>query len=85
MIAVNDQNVLNNTVHDLMEIWEETCFKLECRQTNEDCALQEYTELKDRHAPVYNVTFNSDFTLNLENPTLRKYTINRHFIINLFP
>lgn len=74
-IVVNGQTVLNETVHDLMKIWEETSYKLECRQTNEDCALQEFSELKSRRAPEYKTSFNPDFTFNLENPMEHKIKV----------
>lgn len=74
-MGVNGETVLNDSVYGLMNIWEETSYKLECRQTNEDCALQEFTELKDRQAPTYKLTFNPDFALNLER-TMKRKTIN---------
>lgn len=43
-----------------MSLWEETSYQLECRQTNVECALQEFSELQDRTAPCYKLTFNPD-------------------------
>nr|XP_033339909.1 phosphoribosylformylglycinamidine synthase-like [Megalopta genalis] len=43
-----------------MSLWEETSYQLERRQTNVECALQEFDGLKDRAAPVYKLSFNPD-------------------------
>lgn len=67
-----------------MKIWEETSYKLECRQTNEDCALQEFSELKSRRAPEYKTSFNPDFTFNLENPMERKKFLILFVLIQLY-
>ena len=55
-----------------MQIWEETSYRLECRQTNVECASQEYNELKKRTAPIYNLTFNPDANSKLVEPSCRK-------------
>lgn len=69
---MNDVNVLSSSVLDLMKVWEETSYRLECRQTNVECALQEYSELKDRSAPVYKLTFDPDLKSKLKEPLNRK-------------
>ena len=71
-MSVNDKNVLSSSVLDLMNVWEETSYRLECRQTNVECALQEFNELKDRSAPAYKLTFDPDLKLKLEKPLIRK-------------
>lgn len=43
-----------------MTLWEETSYQLECRQTNIECALEEFNGIKDRTAPAYKLTFNPD-------------------------
>lgn len=54
------KTVLESTVLSLMSLWEETSYQLERRQTNVECALEEFTGLKDRTAPAYNLAFNPD-------------------------
>ncbi|XP_076754672.1 phosphoribosylformylglycinamidine synthase [Xylocopa sonorina] len=60
-IRVQEKTVLDSTVLPLMNLWEETSYQLERRQTNIECALKEFKGLKDRSAPVYKLTFNPDF------------------------
>ncbi|XP_033209922.1 phosphoribosylformylglycinamidine synthase [Belonocnema kinseyi] len=74
-VSVNDVNVLTSSVLDLMKIWEETSYRLECRQTNLECALQEYSELKDRSAPVYKLTFDPDLKSKLKSPLSQKIRV----------
>ncbi|XP_078050163.1 phosphoribosylformylglycinamidine synthase [Augochlora pura] len=59
-IKVQNQTVLDSTVLSLMSLWEETSYQLERRQTNVECALEEFNGLKDRTAPVYKLSFNPD-------------------------
>lgn len=51
---------MDSTVLSLMTLWEETSYQLECRQTNIECALEEFNGIKDRTAPAYKLTFNPD-------------------------
>lgn len=74
-VSVNDKIVLDSTVLDLMKIWEETSFKLECRQTNLECAMQEYRELKDRSTPAYKLTFDPDAIPKLETPLIKRIKV----------
>ena len=46
-----------------MNIWEETSYQLELRQTNAECAAQEYKNFKDRSSPAYKLTFDPDVSL----------------------
>ncbi|XP_014227740.1 phosphoribosylformylglycinamidine synthase [Trichogramma pretiosum] len=62
-VSVNGIPVLNSTIFKLMNIWEETSYQLELRQTDSVCATQEYTSLKDRKSPAYKLTFNPDIPL----------------------
>lgn len=43
-----------------MNLWEETSYQLERRQTNVECALEEFSGLIDRTVPSYKLTFNPD-------------------------
>lgn len=43
-----------------MSLWEETSYQLERRQTNVECALEEFNGLKDRTAPTYKLTFDPE-------------------------
>ncbi|XP_050484898.1 phosphoribosylformylglycinamidine synthase [Bombus huntii] len=59
-VQVQEKIFLESTVLPLMSLWEETSYQLECRQTNVECALQEFSGLQDRTAPCYKLTFNPD-------------------------
>ncbi|KAK9296578.1 hypothetical protein QLX08_009424 [Tetragonisca angustula] len=59
-VHVQEKVVLDSTVLPLMNLWEETSYQLERRQTNFECALEEFSGLKDRTAPSYKLTFNPD-------------------------
>lgn len=59
-VQVQEKLVVDSTVLSLMTLWEETSYQLECRQTNIECAFEEYNGIKDRTAPAYKLTFNPD-------------------------
>nr|XP_003704098.1 PREDICTED: phosphoribosylformylglycinamidine synthase [Megachile rotundata] len=59
-IKVDGKTVLDSTVLSLMTLWEDTSYQLERRQTNVDCAFEEFEGLKSRTAPAYKLTFNPD-------------------------
>ncbi|PBC28158.1 Phosphoribosylformylglycinamidine synthase [Apis cerana cerana] len=59
-VQVQEKLVVDSTVLSLMTLWEETSYQLECRQTNIECALEEFNGIKDRTAPAYKLTFNPD-------------------------
>lgn len=61
-MSVSGKVVLDSTVLPLMKIWEETSYQLERRQTNVECAAEEYNGLQDRTVPAYSLTFNPDDT-----------------------
>ncbi|XP_001605732.2 phosphoribosylformylglycinamidine synthase [Nasonia vitripennis] len=62
-VSVNNKKVLESTVLTLFNTWEETSYHLELRQTNADCAAQEYKNFKDRTSPAFKLTFNPDVPL----------------------
>lgn len=62
-VAVNSKVVLDSTVLALSSTWEETSYHLELRQTNTECATQEYKNFKDRSSPAYKLTFDPDVPL----------------------
>lgn len=43
-----------------MYMWEETSYQLERRQTNINCAQEEFNGLKERTIPDYKLTFDPD-------------------------
>ena len=47
-------------VHSLFRMWEETSYRLECRQTNLTCARQEFEGLRRRDVPKYTLTFDAN-------------------------
>ncbi|CAL1270868.1 unnamed protein product [Larinioides sclopetarius] len=57
MISVNSENVLDQPMVILRDIWEETSFQLEKRQTNNDCVEEEKQGLKLRKKPEYHLSF----------------------------
>ncbi|XP_076232300.1 phosphoribosylformylglycinamidine synthase [Calliopsis andreniformis] len=59
-IKVREETAITSTVLSLMSLWEETSYQLERRQTNVECALEEFTGLKDRTIPTYKLTFDPD-------------------------
>ena len=63
IFTVNDKVVLESTVLPLMKTWEETSYQLERRQTNVECAVEEFEGLKDRTAPAYKLSFDPDVNL----------------------
>lgn len=57
IISVDGENVLRQPMVILRDIWEETSFQLEKRQTNNACVLQEKNGLADRIKPEYSLSF----------------------------
>ncbi|XP_025074546.1 phosphoribosylformylglycinamidine synthase [Pogonomyrmex barbatus] len=57
VIKIRNEIVLNTTVIDSMNIWEETSFQLECHQTNVACASKEFSGFKERTIPAYHLSF----------------------------
>lgn len=51
---------MDSTVLSLMTLWEETSYQLERRQTNIECAFEEFNGIKNRTAPTYKLSFNPD-------------------------
>ncbi|XP_026272194.1 phosphoribosylformylglycinamidine synthase [Frankliniella occidentalis] len=51
---------LNGDVISLFRLWEETSYRLECRQTNVQCARQEFEGLRRRLIPKYHLSFNAN-------------------------
>ncbi|XP_018377307.1 PREDICTED: phosphoribosylformylglycinamidine synthase [Trachymyrmex cornetzi] len=57
VVKVRNEIVLSTTVIDSMSIWEETSYQLERRQTNVTCALEEFSQLRERTVPAYRLDF----------------------------
>ncbi|XP_014208739.1 phosphoribosylformylglycinamidine synthase [Copidosoma floridanum] len=62
-VSVNRVSVLESSISELMNMWEETSYHLELRQTNADCAAQEYKNFVDRSSPAYKLSFDPDVPL----------------------
>ena len=56
-VKVREQRVIDSELLPLMRLWEETSFRLECRQTNTTCARREFDGLGHRRVPKYHLTF----------------------------
>lgn len=52
--------VLNGDVSSLFRVWEETSYRLECRQANPMCARQEFEGLRRRLVPKYQLSFDAN-------------------------
>ncbi|RUS89186.1 hypothetical protein EGW08_003065 [Elysia chlorotica] len=64
-ISINGKVVLESSMTELRDMWEETSFVLERRQASLQCVRQEQTGLKHRIAPPYNINFNPDETVDI--------------------
>jgi len=58
IVKVRNETVLDTTVIDSMNIWEETSYQLERYQMNITCATEEYSGLRERTSPIYRLSFN---------------------------
>ncbi|XP_060531462.1 phosphoribosylformylglycinamidine synthase [Cylas formicarius] len=58
-IMVNNA-CLETTVLPLMQMWEETSYRLELQQTIKECADSEFLSLATRNGPKYTLTFDPD-------------------------
>ncbi|MGW8287452.1 MAG: phosphoribosylformylglycinamidine synthase [Desulfobulbales bacterium] len=56
-IRYNGEPVLDESMQELRQIWEETSFQLEKLQMNPDCAVAERENIYDRKGPRYHVSF----------------------------
>ncbi|KFM75369.1 Phosphoribosylformylglycinamidine synthase, partial [Stegodyphus mimosarum] len=57
IIQLNKEVVLDMPMVVLRDIWEETSFQLELRQTNRECVMQEKQGLSKRTRPEYCISF----------------------------
>ncbi|KAG8190186.1 hypothetical protein JTE90_011910 [Oedothorax gibbosus] len=57
VISVNGESVLDEPMVQLRDLWEETSFQLELRQTNNTCVEQEKIGLSKRTRPEYSMSF----------------------------
>ncbi|XP_058807082.1 phosphoribosylformylglycinamidine synthase [Phymastichus coffea] len=63
-VSVEKKSVLISTVITLMNVWEETSYQLDLRQTNADCARQEYKNFHKKTSPAYKLTFDPNVPLS---------------------
>ncbi|KAK0172935.1 hypothetical protein PV328_006197 [Microctonus aethiopoides] len=70
IFSVGNNIVLNTSILPLMQMWEETSYQLERRQTNIECAEKEFNDLKLRKEPLYKLTFNPDVPIIIEQKLL---------------
>lgn len=56
-ISYNDEIVLQEKMHVLRQVWEETSYQLERLQMNPDCADEEKKNIFIRTGPSYNLSF----------------------------
>ncbi|KAL1129968.1 hypothetical protein AAG570_012912 [Ranatra chinensis] len=60
-ITNNDGNILlDSELLSLISLWEETSYRLECRQADAVCVTEEYNSLSLRKGPAYKVSFNPE-------------------------
>lgn len=67
-VSVNGCVLLDCAMCELRDIWEETSFVLERRQTNPHCAHEEQTGMKKRQIPPYTLTFDTDAQVTIPVP-----------------
>ncbi|GFU05892.1 phosphoribosylformylglycinamidine synthase [Nephila pilipes] len=84
VISVNSEIVLNQPMAVLRDIWEETSFQLEKRQTNNLCVEQEKCGLKNRERPAYSLSYDISSLqfCNLWKPTGPRVAVIREEGIN---
>jgi phosphoribosylformylglycinamidine synthase len=56
-VSVDGDCVVDTAMVDLRDVWEETSFVLERRQTNVRCVEREQAGLRERRTPPYQLTF----------------------------
>lgn len=59
-IKIKGSVVLNGDVSSLFRVWEETSYRLECRQANPMCARQEFEGLRRRSVPKFHLSFDAN-------------------------
>ncbi|CAG5135184.1 unnamed protein product [Candidula unifasciata] len=67
-IAVNGSVLLDCPMSELRDIWEETSFVLERRQTNRHCIVEEQMGMKERKIPPYTLSFDTDAQISVPLP-----------------
>ena len=61
-VRVNGESVLEGSVGELRDLWEETSYRLDRLQANPDCVEQERNALKTRVAPPFTVPYTPEPT-----------------------
>ncbi len=56
-VRCNGEEVLNEDIRDLRDLWEETSFRLDRQQANPGCVEQERTCLRERTSPRFTLHF----------------------------
>ena len=55
LLNFNGEELINESIIELRDIWEDTSFKLELRQANNDCVIQERNSFKHRIIPKIHI------------------------------
>lgn len=77
-LSINGETVLQDTVQDLRDIWEQTSFELEKLQTNPKCAAEEREQLRQRRgSPKWMVKCDLNETVKKINETQEKISNNQ--------
>ncbi|XP_034937148.1 phosphoribosylformylglycinamidine synthase [Chelonus insularis] len=75
MIKVRGDQLFKSQLLKMMKMWEETSYELEKRQTNIQCAMEEFNMLENRKIPCYKLNFNPDIVAPIvEQAYLRSQT-----------
>ncbi len=69
-VSVRGEEVLNEKMTVMRDIWEETSFRLERHQANPECVAEEESGLATRLAPPYKLTFDPNVHEGLADQTL---------------
>ena len=69
-MSVGGEEVLNERMTTMRDIWEETSFRLEHHQANPECVSAEESGLVNRTAPPYKLTFDPNVHEGLADQSL---------------
>jgi phosphoribosylformylglycinamidine synthase len=61
-ILIEGQEVLNDDMRDLRDLWEETSFEIDSLQANPECVEQERAGLRGRKKPPYELLYEPELT-----------------------
>lgn len=70
LVRVSDKLILDSSLSDLRNIWEETSYHLEKRQANPHCVEEERNSLMKRTQPQFNLVFDPNTVYDVSSSSL---------------